>query len=211
MFTYFHAYMPETWEGQVKAGLINAQAGIRFCQNINQPQELKFNTLARKDGALYQMVKKNNMPMYIDRLQGGDFIQCYSYDMALVDDYKEMLGDRFLGFQMHEWMSNYRHDIQKLISHDCPAWTAQAIEETIRKAFPFPHLFLEAVTAEEMAALGNPESFETFFKNAQWLFEDRQRYTGGYLLPCDSYYQADHFELLHGANALMPEVGHQTK
>ena len=114
MFTYFHCYLPETWDAQVKAGLINEHSGIRFCESIDIDEEKKFNNLAKKGGELYNIVKKNNMPFYIDRLQGGCFIENYNYDMELVNEYKNMLGNKFLGFQMHEWMSNYRNDLRKI-------------------------------------------------------------------------------------------------
>ena len=210
MFTYLHSYMPETWDAQVKAGLINQNAGVRFCQSIDIEERLKFNVLAKKGGALYEMLRIQRLPFYIDRLQGGCFLEKYPYDMALVVDYKQMLGDRFWGFQMHEWMSNYKSDLGKLIRNNCPAWTAPAITETIQQAFPFPHVFLEAMSAEEMAMHGNPAGHEDFYKAARWLFADRQAYTGGYLLPCDSAFLAYKLELENGMRRLMPEIGAQT-
>ncbi len=210
MFTYFHCYLPQTWEAQVKAGLVNDRAGIRFCESIDLHEAVKFNALAKKDAALYRLVRENGMPFYIDRLQGGCYIEHYPYDMALVNAYREALGDKFYGFQMHEWMSNYRNDIRKLTGNGCPAWTAEAITATIQKAFPFPHVFLEAMNAQEMAALGQPDGYESFLQKAAWLFADQQTYVGGDLLPCDSFYLSYPVELAAGAKHLMPEIGAQT-
>ena len=188
MFTNLHGYHPETWEAQVRAGLINRTAGIRFSESIEIDEYLKFNNLAREGGALYETVREMRCPFYIDRLQGGCYIENYEYDQALVNRYRELLGDNFWGFQMHEWMSNYRNDIRKLERGGCPAWTVEDIVKTIRKEYDYPYLFLEAMTAEEMVEAGKPETISAFLKVSEALFARRQRYTDGDLLPCDSYF-----------------------
>ena len=209
MFTYFHCYMPETWEGQVKAGLINEHSGIRFCESILLEDKYKFNNLAKKDGDLYKMVKENKMPFYIDRLQGGCYIENYDYDMDLVNEYKEMLGDKFYGFQMHEWMSNYRNDLRKIYRNNCAEWTAEEITKAIKREFNFENLFLESMTLDEMTNEGRADDLDTFVKVSENLFKKRQDYTGGYLVPADSYYLAYPIELKMGAKYLMPEIGDQ--
>jgi hypothetical protein len=210
MFTYFHAYMPETWEAQVRAGLINDHGGIRFCQSIDIEERLKFNNLAAVGGDLHRLVAETRMPFYVDRLQGGCFIENYPYDMGLVDAYRELLGERFYGFQMHEWMSNYRSDLGKLTELTSADWNEASITSAILRKYPFPHVFLEAMNAREMANLGLPTGFEAFYRNAEWLFRDRQRFVRGDLLPCDSSYMAYRLELLNGARRIMPEIGNQT-
>ena len=210
MFTYFHAYMPETWASQVKAGLITSHAGIRFCQSIDIEERLKFNRLAAVGGALHRLVSETGMPFYIDRLQGGCYIENYPYDMGLVDVYRRMLGENFFGFQMHEWLSNYRYDLIKLRHLTCDQWNEETIAQYIMKKYPYPHVFLESMNAGEMAMLGQPASFEAYFANAEWLFRDRQNYTAGDVLPCDSSYMAYRLELQNGAKRIMAEIGNQT-
>ena len=210
MFSYLHCYLPRTWEAQVKAGLIDECAGLRFCQSIDISPELKFNVLAAKGGPLHALARELKGPLYIDRLQGGCYLEEYPYDMALVDEYKSLLGDRFWGFQMHEWFSNYASDLGKLRANGCPAWTEEAILDTIKRAFPFPHVFLEAMNAREMVEFGRPASLERFLEIGAALFARRQARTGGMLLPCDSFFQADPLELNLGAMRLMPEIGAQT-
>lgn len=211
MFTYLHCYMPETWEAQFRAGLIRPGDGIRFCQSLDIDERLKFNNLAAVGGDLYNYVKEHNCPFYIDRLQGGCFLEEYPYDMALVDTYRAMLGDKFWGFQMHEWGSNIRSDFHKITSNNCPEWTAEAIEATIRRAFPYEHTFVEAMNVEEYAALGGiPETYQGYLSMMHDLFAKRQAYVAGDLLPCDSYFQAQKMEVDAGAKRLMPEIGAQT-
>ncbi|MBE6886283.1 MAG: hypothetical protein E7486_04960 [Ruminococcaceae bacterium] len=211
MFTYLHCYMPQTWEAQVRAGLVRPGDGIRFSQSLDIEEEMKFNRLAQKGGALYQYVKEHCCPFYIDRLQGGCFLEEYPYDMELVNEYRRLLGDKFWGFQMHEWGSNMRSDFEKITSNQCPEWTAEAITETIRRAYPYEHTFLEAMNAEEYAALGGvPENYGEYLSVMEKLFAKRQEYVSGDLLPCDSFLQAEKLEVDAGAKRLMPEIGAQT-
>ena len=78
----------------------------------------KFNELAKKDGKLFKLISDNNYPWYIDRLQGGGYIDEYQYNTELIDS----LGN-FYGFQMHEWISNMRSDYFKLKNLDAAAWS----------------------------------------------------------------------------------------
>lgn len=210
MFTYLHCYLPETWAAQERAGLINENAGIRFCQSIDIEEHLKFNRLAARDGELFALLRERRMPFYIDRLQGGDYIEDYPYDMELVGSIRSLLGENFWGFQMHEWMSNYLSDLGKLQNGGCSEWTVEEIERTIFRLFPFRHLFLESMNAREMAEFGRPDSLEAFQANSETLFARRQRYTNGMVLPCDSGFLAYPLELAHGAKRVMAEIGAQT-
>lgn len=211
MFTYLHCYMPETWQAQVDAGLVRLGDGIRFCQSIDIEERLKFNNLARVGGDLYNYVKEHCCPFYIDRLQGGCFLEEYPYDEVLLNEYRSLLGENFWGFQMHEWMSNVRSDLHKITSNNCPEWTAEAITETIRRAYPFEHTFLEAMNAEEYAEMGIPASIDEYLNAMEKLFSKRQAQVSGDLLPCDSSMQAQALEIRLGAKCLMPEIGAQTR
>ena len=57
-----HAYHPEVWDAQVKAGLVREEDGIRFCQSLQTDAEVKFNELAAKGGTLYEICKKEKRP-----------------------------------------------------------------------------------------------------------------------------------------------------
>lgn len=48
------------------------------------------------------------MPFYVDRIAGGITYFPYQLDKDLIRTYREMLGDDFLGFQIHESASNCR-------------------------------------------------------------------------------------------------------
>lgn len=209
MFYFFHAYSPDTWDAQVKAGLIRKNAGIRFCQSLEIDENLKFNNLAKADGALYQILKEKQYPFYIDRLQGGCYIEDYPYDEELLNKYRELLGDKFWGLQMHEWLSNYRYEIDcKLKEIPEEEWNREAIEKMISEKYPGKHLFLESMNSSEMAAAGKPKNFDEFYHNMTEIYKKRQKL--GELIPCDSAFLAYGFEISQGAKRLMPEVGAQT-
>ena len=211
-FTFFHGYMPKVFEAQINAGLFKEGDGIRFCQSIDIPENLKFNNLAKIGGDLYNFLKENNCPMYIDRLQGGCFFEGYDYDMELVRAYREMLGEKFFGFQMHEWMSNFVSDIRKLVDGKCPEpWTEENITATLKRDFPYPHVFTEAASVKEFAEIGHITDWEKYLETMNALFLKRQKYTDGMLLPCDSGFLGFSLEFKNGAKRVMPEIGQGTK
>ena len=207
-FTYFHCYAEDLWEGYEKNGLLRNSFGIRFMQCIRLPEELKFNELAKKDGKLYNYVKEHNCAFYVDRLQGGTFMQDYEYDRDLIAEYERLLGDKFLGFQMHEWLSNYKTEIHwKLTDLPENEWTEENIEKVIREKFPLPWLFLEAMTAKELAFYGKPENPRQFYDNMTDVYKKRAKKFP--LVPCSSYHMMYPFEAENGAKVIMPEVGAQ--
>lgn len=206
-FVFFHGYDSKLWDCFVKRGIINSNAGIRFCQNLMLPEEKKFNRLMKDDKKLKSLVHDERLPVYIDRLQGGAYIDTCRYDMELI----EALEDRFYGFQMHEWMSNLRTDYNKLSRVKDEEWNKETIEKEIFRQFPFKHLFLEAATAEEFAIeLKRPKTFEELLINAEKLYRKRLNETGGRLIPCDSAMMAANLEFKLGAKRVMPEIGAQT-
>lgn len=211
-FTFFHAYMPEIFEAQIKSGLFKENDGIRFCQSIDIDEKLKFNNLAKIEGDLFNFVKDNNCPLYIDRLQGGCFFEGYDYNMELVRIYREMLGEKFYGFQMHEWMSNFISDTAKLVDGKCPEpWTEENITAVLKRDFPFRHVFTEAMSVKEFAEVGHVTDIKKYLETMINLFVKRQKYTDGMLLPCDSAILGYSLEFKNGAKRVMPEIGKQTK
>lgn len=210
MFTFLHGYLPEVWEAQVKAGIVGDNDGIRFIQAIITDKDRKFNKLAAKGGELYNILAERKCPFYVDRLQGGVYIDEYPYDKKLLDEYKSLLGDKFWGFQMHEWVSNYRHDVLNRLG-ELPAeeWTKDKIEAFVRKKYPeCKYLYLESMTAQEFADSGKPETLTDFYRNITDIYKKRLK--TGELIPADASLLAYNFEFAVGTKRVMPEVGAQT-
>ena len=166
MLTYLHCYTEELWTGYEKNGLIRKNAGIRLPHGIDNPAEAQFNNIAAVGSRLYNYIKEQGCPFYVDRLQGGTYIYDYPFDKELIAEYERLLGDKFLGFQMHEWLSNYKGDAIKKLGHIPESdWNEETIKSEIEKSYNMPHLFLEAMTLSEMAAYGKPTDHKKFYNN----------------------------------------------
>ena len=210
MFVFLHGYSPDTWEAMEAAGLVRDADGIRFCQSLEIAEELKFNRLARKDGALFRLLSERKCPFYIDRLQGGCYIENYPYDRQLLDDIRREFGENFWGFQMHEWLSNHHTEINsKLAEIPADDWTKARITEVMQRKWPGKYLFLESMTLDEIVSFGKPAGLTEFYRNMTSIYRKRQQL--GELIPCDSSMLAYGFELSCGTRRIMPEVGAQTQ
>lgn len=205
---FFHPYHPETWDAMIACGLVREGDGVRFPQSLLVKKELAFNAQTR-GSKLYEYLKKTRAPLYIDRLQGGTYIEEYPYDMALVDEYREMLGENFYGWQMHEWLSNYRSDLTRVADVPDDQWSVEAIKRAVFAKYPGKYLFLEAMSAEEMFAHGKPKNVDEYKANMFDIYRRRLQ-THGELIPCDSFFIGYDFEFKNGARVVMPEVGAQT-
>ena len=206
MLKFLHGYAPELWEGYKKHGLLREQDGIRFMQNFLTPDEFRFNKLAAKDGELYNLIKEENRPFYIDRLQGGAIIFEYDFDQNLLTEYENILGEDFLGFQMHEWLSNYKSDQNKCKDVTAENWNEENITAAVKKAFPCKNLLLEAMTMEEMLSYGKVSSAKELYDNMTEIYKKRLAIYKK-LVPVDSKYAMYYFEAENGAKLIMPEIG----
>ena len=209
-FCFFHPYHPDTWQAMIDCGLVAAEDGVKFSQSLLIKEDVKFNNLAAPGTELFRYLEKTKAPFYIDRLQGGCYIEEYPYDMELIDTYRKLLGDKFLGWQMHEWLSNYRSDLKTLNDLPADAWQdVEAIRAHVFKKHPYPCLFLEAMSAEEHATYGKPKTVDQYKGNMFDVYRKRLR-THGELIPCDSIFIGYEFEFKNGARYVMPEVGAQS-
>ncbi|MBQ7921714.1 MAG: hypothetical protein IJ325_03935 [Clostridia bacterium] len=214
MFRFIHGYIKEQFTGLLKHGMFDETSGLKLHQIRHTPDELRFNVLARKDGELYSLVHENRRLFYVDRLQGGWWFLRYPYDRALIETYREMLGENFLGFQMHEWASNMANDWRRIASSQPKGngkYTLDEIEANTRFADHNGNLniFLESASAEEYAAMTCPSTQAEELAQYDWLYHDRMAKTGNLLLPCDSFYLYPRKEIAAGTKAFMPEVGAQ--
>lgn len=214
MFHFIHGYLSDTpfWKGLVAKGFIDDTSGVKLMQSALSPDEHRFNAQAYEGSELNSIVFEANRVFYVDRLQGGSFMYRYAYDKKLINLYKERLGDNFLGFQMHEWASNFLGDYKRIVNllgKYNYQWTAEDIEKALKAEFPYSHLFLEAQFPEEWADTKLSEDADSLLHNLKRLFMRRQESVDSMLLPTDSYYYAPRMEIDLGARALMPEIGAQ--
>lgn len=210
MLKFFHGYHPDVWDALVKSGMMTEYDGVRIPQDITIKEYKQFNNVAKKGGHLHSFMLEHKCPFYIDRLQGGTFIDHYPYDMNLLRYYIDLVGDEnYYGKQMHEWCSNYVSDLGKIGDLPDNEWTAENIAKIVNEKYKMPYLFLEAMDEYEFEYFGRPKNCYDIYNVLEKLFAKRvsQHYR---ILPVDSGAIAFSLEIDHGAKRFMAEIGAQT-
>ena len=212
MFTVFNCFTPESWKGHVKRGFVGENTGVRFCQHKPAAPERKFNEIARRGGMLDNILKENRFPFYIDRLQGGCWFESYDYDKELIAYYNELLGDKFYGLQMHEWMGNIQSDLERIKVGGIEEWTEEGIEKAILSHCD-TGVYTESMSVKELASEHYCTDWRDFLDMANRLFKKRSDYArsrGTDIIVCDSIYPSPMIEIPCGVKRIMPEIGAQT-
>ncbi len=214
---FFHVYDERANEGLYKNNLLNKNSGFKIQHDFPIPDNVKFNVAAKKGGKFYDLIKETGMPFYVDRIAGGTTYHKYDFDFALIDEYRNILGDWFLGFQLHESGSNRRQAewkrLLRIFGHNGP-YDAKVIREKLmsKKAklpdgTPLPSL--SQGTPEEYAKMTYAETWQEYVQEMIELFQKNLRLTNNAIIPCDSYYLATKLQADLGMKTFMPEVGDQ--
>ena len=214
---FFHVYNERFYEGLEKNGLINKDTGFKIQHDFPMPEELKFNKFAAKGSKLHTLIKEKKIPFYVDRIAGGITWHTYAFDRELIKEYKEILGDWFLGFQLHESGSNRRRDewvrIIKAMGSKGPYDLKELSEKMLNKHIKTPdgtclHGFSQD-TVEYYATKTYAETHQEYIEEMKELFARRMADTDNTILPCDSYFLATNLQNEMGMQTFMPEVGCQ--
>lgn len=214
---FIHVYNEEYFDGLVKNDLINEDSGFKIQHVFALPEEKKFNQFAAKGTKLHSMIKEGNYPFYVDRLAGGVTYHKYAFDKALIREYRDMLGDWFLGFQLHETGGNRRLDwtrvCERMDNSKGPYDAAVLASRSVRQYAKTPEgkvLYgYSQGSPEEYAARRYPETLSDYIADITELFKMRMEETDGMILPCDSFYLFTKTQNDLGMKAFMPEVGAQ--
>ncbi len=216
MFRFIHTYTEDSFPGLFEKDLWREGDGLKLMHKNYLPEHRSFNEIAKVGGILYSRLKELNCPFYIDRFQGGiPFSYSYDYDKNLLDEYKNMLGDKFLGFQMHEWVSNFESENKRVLEAE-NKWIAECgsldgfWEHYIEAAkTDSMALFVEAWSVEEWSKMKHPKNAGEFISELYRMWKLRKEQTGGPIFPADSGYLAPKIEIEMGAKLLLPEIGWQ--
>jgi len=214
---FFHVYNDDYFEGLEKNGMLNADSGFKIQHVFSMPEERKFNRYAAKGGRLHSLIKAERIPFYVDRIAGGVTYHKYDFDAGLIREYCELLGDWFLGFQLHESASNRRHDWFRIVERMDGAKGPYDAEELKRRSasryavMPDGTLLsdLSQDPPEIYAALRFAERPEEYLAEVRDMFSRRMSEVQGRILPCDSYYMLTGMQDALGMRSFMPEVGCQ--
>lgn len=214
---FFHVYNEEYFEGLVKNNLINEDTGFKIQHVFSLPEKMKFNQFAAKGSKLHTMIKEGNIPFYVDRIAGGVTYHKYNFDKALIREYREMLGNWFLGFQLHESGGNRRLDWdrvrERMDGENGPYDAAELAKRSVRSYAVMPDgqtLYgYSQGSPEEYAARRYPVSLDDYIADVTEMYKMRMDETDGMILPCDSFYQFEYVQNKLGMQSFMPEVGAQ--
>jgi len=216
---FFHVYNDWHIKALEKNGLLNRDSAFKIQHVFSLPIELQFNNYAAKGTPLHSLIKENKIPFYVDRIQGGVTYYKYDFDKDLIREYNEILGDEFLGFQLHESASNRRnsdwqtilrrmdgekgpYDLAKLEEVLYPPTAKKATDGTI---LPTLSQDLPSVYAKRRYA----ETPADYIEEIRDLFARKMAEVDGKILPVDSYYMATKLQDELGMRTFMPEVGCQ--
>lgn len=214
---FFHVYNEKYFKGLEKNGLINKNTGFKIQHCFTVPEEMKFNRLAAKGGRLHSLLKEGGHPFYVDRIAGGMAWYQYDFDKSLIREYSEMLGDWFLGFQLHESGSNRRYidwgNITRKMGsngpYDVEELKRALLNEKRTEATGITMYNLNMDSPETYAAMRYAETVEEYMEEMKDMFRRRMADVDGHILPCDSGFAAIKLENDAGMKSFMPEVGGQ--
>jgi hypothetical protein len=117
-FSFLHTYEAtgRYWRGLEKAGLLRRTTGVRLVNSPWGTEQVRFNSIARIGGELHRILKSQRCPFIIDRVTGGSHYNPSDYNQSLIETYAEMLGEKFLGGQVHETVCNTHNDWDRFVS-----------------------------------------------------------------------------------------------
>ena len=215
---FFHVYNEECFKGLEKNGLLNKDSGFMVKNVFSVPKERQFNNIAARGGKLHDMIKEGRHPFYVDRIAGGVTYFPYKFDQKLIREYDDLLGDWFLGFQLHESGSNRREsDWQRILrlTGEKGPYDPELLRNLLKNPKKFPDgkvMILQSLSQDSSdvyAKLCYAKTPAEYLEEMRDVFSRRMAEVGGHILPCDSYYLATKIQDELGMKTFMPEVGCQ--
>jgi hypothetical protein len=198
---FYWGYHPEYFAGLAKAGLIDANTGIRVIHS-SWRSDLDTNQDLAPDSPLGQLILKNRTGLLIDRGCGGIHYKPFKFSPSLLNLYARELGDSFLGVQMHEWFGNVLNDWKRTLIN-----RSKASSPSTQADFFKP---LEYGSPDEYQNIPFPPTAPDMVAEANRLFalrfSDYARHVNITDSSADSYWAA----YKQGARHAMAEVGAQT-
>ena len=214
---FFHVYNEDCFKGLEKNGLLNADSGFKLQHCFAVPKERLFNTYAAVGTPLYRLITENHIPFYVDRIAGGITYYPYAFDKRLISEYRQALGDDFLGFQLHESASNRRWaEWPRMMK--ATGKRGYFDPKELREKLPSKNKFtpdgeqlisLSQDTPEYYASRTYAETVPAFVDEIREMFSRRLADTDNNILAVDSYFMFTKLQDEMGMRTLMPEVGAQ--
>jgi hypothetical protein len=189
-FAFLHTYEStgRYWKGIEKAGLVRPGNGVRLVNSPWGEDFRRFNEVAKPGGPLHEFLRQHKCHFIVDRVAGGSRYYSYPFDKILIEHYRSLLGEKFLGGQLHETISNTHNDWNRIVKANAKFRTEPVQAEFLRKYFTQndPDHWLEYGTPDDFAGrvhFSNPETLwkeiERLGKNQAARFDSRFSYCEG--------------------------------
>lgn len=215
-FTFLHSYegTGRYWKGLERSGLLRPGNGIRLVQTpIGTDDTRRFNVAARLDGPLHEILKERKCHFIVDRIVGGSPYLDYAFDQPLIQHYATLLGDKFMGGQLHETISNAHNDWKRLAKATPPEALSRPVNPEIVKGGiddRGPNTWLEYATLAQYAGRPYPADAQSFWEAVAWgAKRNIERFSGYFSYAEGSGYgeRVWHHFYAMGASHCLAEVG----
>lgn len=136
-FSFLHTYEASGryWHALEKAGLLRRTTGVRLVNSPWGTEKQRFNSTARIGGELHHILKKRRCQFIVDRVTGGSHYNPSDYDQALIEAYAKLLGEKFLGGQVHETVCNTHNDWDRFVSANKKFGAEPVLPDELRSYF----------------------------------------------------------------------------
>ncbi len=213
-FSFLHTYegSGRYWRGLEKAGLLRRTTGVRLVNSPWADDALRFNSVARADGELHRIIQKRKCPFVIDRVTGGAHYRPYNYDQSLIESYARLLGNKFLGGQVHETVCNTHNDWDRFVSANKKFTTEPINPDELRSYFTCKNAprCLEYGTVDDYAGRMHPRDNNDFWREIESNFRRESKRFGSHTSYCEGSAWGDltwHAFYKSGANFCLAELG----
>jgi hypothetical protein len=188
-FSFLHTYEAtgRYWRGLEKAGLLRPTNGIRLVNSPWAAETMRFNSVARIGGELHRILKKRRCSFIVDRVTGGAHYNASDYNQSLIKTYGEMLGDKFLGGQVHETVCNTHNDWDRFVSANKRFGTEPVSLQELRSYFTCKTAprCLEYGTLDDYAGRIHPKDGASFWREIERNFHRQNERFGSSASYCE--------------------------
>lgn len=214
-FSFLHTYEAtgRYRRGIEKAGLVRPGTGVRLVHSpFGNDDSRRFNAVARVGGELHRILREAKCPFVIDRVAGGAAYRAYDFDQGLIDAYASLLGEKFLGGQVHEVLSNVNNDWGRIVKADKRFAAEPVRPDELRAYFTWanPERWIEYGTLDDYAGRVRPHDPQSLWKEIAWAGKRQAARFGGHWSYCEGSVQGElawHIFYKWGAAYGLAEVG----
>ena len=188
-FSFLHTYEAsgQYWRGLEKAGLLRRTTGVRLVNSPWSAESSRFNSTARVGGELYHILKKRRCSFIIDRITGGAHYNPAAYDQSLIETYVALLGEKFLGGQVHETVCNTHNDWDRFFTANKKLATDPVVPAELRSYFTCINAqrCLEYGTLDDYAGRVHPKNDQEFWREIERNFRRQSERFGSRVSYCE--------------------------